>query len=117
MKTKVLEYQGEEKKTFEVRFHLSSDPRRKFVCNPGDSFIFGEQIENKTAIFLVSRFQSYFRIVQREVTDFEICAIRIGSLIEEFGAEVVEEVVQKMADGQKNEKTRKSKKSVKNDSE
>jgi hypothetical protein len=85
---RVLEYTGKEEKTFDIKSEISISPERKFKCKPGDTFMFDEQVKEKTALFLAKMYHSYFRIVKRMVTEKEICENKIKMLIDQFGYNV-----------------------------
>jgi len=115
MKTKILIYKGHVQKTFEIKKYQSTDPRRKFECNPNDTFIFGFNIEEKNAMWLAQRYQSDFNITERAVTKNELVEIRINELVVEYGNDIVYDVFEMMFMNtgefvQKEEKVRKKKK-------
>jgi hypothetical protein len=87
--SKILKYTGKEQREFTIKHELSTSPKRKFGCKLDDEWVINESINEKTAMFLAKMYQSFFRVVERIVTDEEICRFRINDLIDKFGYDTV----------------------------
>ncbi len=108
---KAVEYLGKENKEFIIKHQPSTSPKRKFGCKPGDVFLFEEQIDKKTAMFLLKTFHSDFRLINKEITERDICKIKIQAAIDKYGYDMVFDCVNEYNQVDKSKKPGRPKKS------